>query len=308
MSCNIQDFLGTNTPSIININGPNIFKCSSCETGIQGPTGPPGNNGEQGEVGPTGINGEQGEVGPTGIKGEVGEVGPTGIQGEQGEVGPTGINGEQGEVGPTGSQGNDTGFTGPQGEQGPPGNDGVFPSGDINTFSCFNSTGGLQSLPQWSFDPSSKYNFGLNCYQNSDPVPTDPEDTSTYYAINRISPNVIPSGDSLQHIVGLNINSQLDPYNSGYNIGANNSGGYTNIDNSISYKGSGNIGYIRPYNQYLDIGNSTGGNIDNIQMINSSYTLRSCMTGNNSSHLTLNCQHETGTFDRIISIVEGRDE
>jgi microcystin-dependent protein len=91
--------------------------------GIQGETGPTGQEGPQGETGPIGATGPQGDVGPTGPQGEVGPTGPQGDTGPQGELGATG---PQGEVGPTGPQGatgpqGEVGATGPQGEIGPTG-------------------------------------------------------------------------------------------------------------------------------------------------------------------------------------------
>jgi hypothetical protein len=87
------------------------------EQGIQGEIGP---QGIQGAVGPQGIQGIQGAVGPQGVKGDTGEIGPQGIQGPAGEVGPQGPQGPQGPVGPQGSAG-PVGPQGPEGPQGPVG-------------------------------------------------------------------------------------------------------------------------------------------------------------------------------------------
>ena len=96
------------------------------ETGPQGPRGIQGATGETGPQGPKGDKGDTGETGPQGPQGIQGETGPQGIQGEtgpqgiQGETGPQGPQGIQGETGPQGPQGIQ-GATGPQGPQGPQG-------------------------------------------------------------------------------------------------------------------------------------------------------------------------------------------
>ena len=92
-------------------------------TGAQGVDGPTGPTGAQGIQGPTGAQGIQGPTGPTGAQGIDGPTGPTGAQGVQGPTGPTGAQGVQGPTGPTGAQGIDgpTGPTGAQGVQGPTG-------------------------------------------------------------------------------------------------------------------------------------------------------------------------------------------
>jgi hypothetical protein len=111
--------------------------------GLQGPTGPQGNQGltgPTGAVGPTGSQGNAGSTGPTGPTGASGSTGsngptgPTGSQGSQGVAGPTGPTGS------TGSQGT-TGATGPTG---PTGSTGLGYSGQsvsLNAFAGANASG-----------------------------------------------------------------------------------------------------------------------------------------------------------------------
>ena len=101
--------------------GPTGYTGPQGDQGIQGIQGPTGYTGPQGDQGPTGYTGPQGEQGIQGIQGPTGYTGPQGEQGIQGIQGPTGYTGPQGDQGIQGIQGiqGPTGYTGPQGDQGP---------------------------------------------------------------------------------------------------------------------------------------------------------------------------------------------
>ena len=103
------------------------------ETGVQGPiglTGPQGDKGEAGARGPIGLTGPQGEKGDkgeTGVQGPIGLTGPQGEKGDTGAKGPIGLTGPQGDKGDkgdTGAQG-PIGLTGPQGDKGDKGDTGA---------------------------------------------------------------------------------------------------------------------------------------------------------------------------------------
>jgi Collagen triple helix repeat (20 copies) len=93
-------------------------------SGLQGPTGPQGNQGLQGPTGPTGSQGSTGPTGPTGAQG------PTGSQGSQGVAGPTGPTGASGSNGATGG-------TGPTGPTGASGSNGLGYSGQSVSLNAF---------------------------------------------------------------------------------------------------------------------------------------------------------------------------
>ncbi len=96
------------------------------DSGLVGPEGPAGAQGEAGPPGPAGATGDTGpagppgEAGPQGPKGDAGPAGPQGPAGDTGATGPQGPRGEAGPIGPQGPQGpqGDTGPAGPQGLQG----------------------------------------------------------------------------------------------------------------------------------------------------------------------------------------------
>lgn len=118
------------TPSIVNIRGP---QGKQGERGLMGVQGLQGIQGKQGERGLQGIQGPKGNDGLTPIigangnwfvgnldtlkpsRGIQGPIGPQGLKGDKGDKGETG---PQGSVGPQGSRGE----RGPQGVQGPAGN------------------------------------------------------------------------------------------------------------------------------------------------------------------------------------------
>ena len=116
-------------------------------TGAVGPTGSQGSTGSQGPTGPTGAsgtngtNGSTGPTGPTGASGTNGSTGPTGPTGAQGPTGSQGSQGVAGPTGPTGSTGS-TGNVGPTGPTGSQGDQGVAgPTGPTGSTGSQGSTG-----------------------------------------------------------------------------------------------------------------------------------------------------------------------
>ncbi|MGG7077387.1 Gp37-like protein [Clostridium sardiniense] len=121
------------TPSIVNIRGPQGPEGKQGECGPMGVQGLQGIQGKQGERGLQGIQGPKGNDGLTPIIGANGNwfVGNVDIlkpsRGIQGPVGPQGLKGDKGDKGETGPQGaigpqGSRGERGPQGVQGPAGN------------------------------------------------------------------------------------------------------------------------------------------------------------------------------------------
>ena len=86
-----------NTTDSTGIIGPPGFNGSNGEIGPAGPAGPPGYNGTKGGIGPAG---PAGRPGPPGYNGTQGPAGPSGEPGVQGLRGPSGHNGTQGPPGP----------------------------------------------------------------------------------------------------------------------------------------------------------------------------------------------------------------
>ena len=87
------------------------MKNTTCSTGIIGPPGVNGTNGDTGSVGPAGPPGYNGTKGGIGPAGPAGLPGPPGFNGTQGPAGSSGEPGVQGPRGPSGYNGT----------QGPPG-------------------------------------------------------------------------------------------------------------------------------------------------------------------------------------------
>ena len=86
-----------NTTGSTGIIGPPGVNGSNGDTGSVGPAGPPGYNGTKGGIGPAG---PAGPPGPPGFNGTQGPTGSSGEPGVQGPRGPSGYNGTQGPPGP----------------------------------------------------------------------------------------------------------------------------------------------------------------------------------------------------------------
>ena len=118
-------------------------------TGLQGLTGP---TGEQGIRGFTGMTGPTGMQGFTGLQGLTGPTGMQGFTGLQGLTGPTGL---QGLTGPTGIQGL-TGFTGPKGADGTSGT----------------STADSQTINLLNIKPNDIFSPNSICYKSNQIIRT----------------------------------------------------------------------------------------------------------------------------------------
>jgi hypothetical protein len=150
----------------IQINGYVSFECSwSAGSANSFPANDPvyltfDRTGDKGDAGNTGIQGPEGTQGIQGETGNTGIQGPEGTQGIQGETGNTGIQGPEGTQGIQGETGN-TGIQGPQGTQGDTGPEGTVTLPIANGNSIIdiatidgNVTISVDNNYTWNFDTS----------------------------------------------------------------------------------------------------------------------------------------------------------
>ncbi len=115
-----EEVSGDIHPHSISVNGATVIDENGSWVGpATGLIGPTGAQGPQGEIGP------QGPMGPQGAPGIQGPQGPQGLQGPQGITGAVGATGPQGAAGAVGPQGP----VGPAGAAGPQGPAGLLPAG-----------------------------------------------------------------------------------------------------------------------------------------------------------------------------------
>lgn len=237
------------------------------------------NSGAQGPSGPAGAVGPQG---PTGATGAAGPVGP------QGPVGPAGA---AGAVGPQGPQGD----TGPQGPQGPPGANGSGAVSSVNTyigdvvltasdvglgnvddtsdldkpistatqtaldgkqdeifgtskFVGFDSIGVLGPIPQWN----------INSFGGADVnIAIEPDNLTGWYNVQSIYASLNPLQNSPNDTYTLRSSFlEIDNDLTGFQLGTN--GNAVNLfGNTIKHVGTGDVGALNFFSNYVEIGNGT---------------------------------------------------
>jgi hypothetical protein len=138
--------LDNNNNNVLDLGEINPSLTKYICNGIDGATGP---QGQQGPIGLTGLTGATGPQGPIGLTGPAGAIGATGPQGPIGLTGPAGATGATGATGPIGLTGpaGATGATGPQGSiglTGPAGATGAIgPQGPIGLTGPTGATGAI---------------------------------------------------------------------------------------------------------------------------------------------------------------------
>lgn len=144
---------------------------------------------------------------------------------------------------------------------------GASPVGAPNTFAGYDNAGDLFAIPSWgistAFTPSR---FGVNASFQIDPFLT-----AGYSVINNISSQLIPTADAPNDSeVLLQLNTQIDPTNTGFGIGAPTGLAARILDLNLSAPTSGANGQIQAFNIEADIGDPviTGGSANSLIPVN----------------------------------------
>lgn len=123
------------------------------------------------------------------------------------------------------------------------------PVGNDNTFAGFDSTGLLESIPGWGFNPD---------YMGADVgLVFNPSGAGAFTNIQSFSLNIDPSAASPgDTVAAFSINANIDPDSSGFDLGTDGTLLYA-ITTDFSHHGTSNIGQLGVINHYADLGNGT---------------------------------------------------
>ena len=150
------------------------------------------------------------------------------------------------------------------------------------------------TLPNWSYDPSALGGDGVTANLTTNPAPDSI--TNQFDSINRLNLNVIPTANTAHRVLALlALSGNIDPNNSGFNIGSGYNGGVTLLDAFGSFNGSGSVGAIRGLNLNLQLSGNAGGTVEHIATANVGYNLNSGVSATDSVGLGINIGHQAGS-------------
>jgi len=117
----------------------------------------------------------------------------------------------------------------------------------------FASDGGIGAIPGLSVGLDA-WNFGAQQWTQTVDIQLPDPGSDNYYGINSQTVNIEPTASTLkQNPRGFALLVNVDPTNTGHNIGTDGNGGVANMEASLFKMGSGTCGYLSNYDAQMHV-------------------------------------------------------